>query len=807
MSTMLHDFRYGLRIMQKNAGFTITAVLTLGLTIGISTVVFSVIDAVLIRPLPYDHPDRIYGLHTWSPQGYTQPASYPEYLDWRRDNHVFAALAAFNSYGSANVQSPSGAIALPRVMATDNFFDVFGIAPILGRTFAPGEDQPGKNDVAVLSYEIWQQNFGGQENAIGQTIKIDAQPYTVIGVMPAGFRYPISIRDAIYTPMNMTKELAQSRGDHWLPTVARLKTGIAREQAQADMNGVLDNVGQVYPEESKGRRMQLWPLAASINQTTSQPLKVLSMAVLCLLAIGCVNIAGLLLVRGVKREREIALRAAMGASRGQLVRQILNESLLLGFLGAVCGTLFAYGLLEGIRKLLISAIARGAEVHMDTTVLLVALFLALGTSLLAGVIPALRASIVAPQFALKSGGSAGTGRTQHRLRASFVITQVALALVLLVTSGLLLRVLSSLRNADLGFNPNGLMSTEIDLSRKAYEDRDIVAAFYQPMLEQVKSIPGVRAAGLVGILPIQNWGWNSDVHIAGQPPDPPNTERLAETRPVTPGYFDAFGIALVRGRLLDDKIDTRTSQPVVVVNEAFVKKFLPKGEDPIGKYIEWNKKPMIVGVVRSIRQDIYEPPLAEMDFLVSQVPVREALQYLTSIQLVVRTDVPSSSVVLALRRIFHDLDPGLPFRQPLTMHEVVADALVLDRLENWLFGSFAVLAVLLALVGLYGLVSHEVELSTRDIGLRMALGATRLSVIGSVYRRVALMLCGGVVAGLLITKMVQKLIETVVTIRGTADAVVIFGLAGALFMAGLMAVVWPARRAISVDPMVALRYE
>jgi len=801
MSTMLSDLRHGIRVMKKNPGFTTTAVLTLGLTIGISTVVFSVIDAVLLRPLPYDHPDRIYSLHTYSPQSYTQPASYPEYLDWRRDNHVFSALAAYSAYGSANVEGPSGAVALPRVMATDNFFDVFGIAPVLGRTFAPGEDQPGRNDVAVLSYEIWQQNFGGQENAIGQTMKIDAQPYTVIGVMPAGFRFPVSTRDAIYTPMNMAKELAESRGDHWLPTVARLKNGVDKTQAQADMNRVLEDVGRAYPEESKGRRMQLWSLAASINESASQPLKVLSMAVLCLLAIGCVNIAGLLLVRGVKREREIALRAAVGASRGQLVRQILNESLLLGFLGAICGTFLAYGLLEGIRKLLTSAIARGAEVHMDKTVLLVALVLALLTSLLAGMIPALRASLIAPQVALKSGGSAGTGRGQHRLRAGFVITQVALALVLLVTSGLLLRVLSSLRNADLGFNPNGLMATEIDLSSKAYENRDVVAAFYQPMLERVRSVPGVRAAGLVGMLPIQNWGWNSDIHIAGQPPDPPNAERLAEMRPVTPGYFDAFGIALVRGRLLDDKIDTRTSQPVVVVNEAFVKKFFSNGEDPIGKYIEWNNKPMIVGLVRSIRQDIYEPPLAEMDLPVSQVP------HLTSMQLVVRTDVTSSSVVPALRRIFHDLDPGLPFRQPITMREVVADALVLDRLENWLFGSFAVLAVLLALVGLYGLVSHEIELSTRDIGLRMALGATRLSVLRSVYRRVAWMLCGGVVAGLLITKAVQKLIETVVAVHGAADALVILGLAGALFVAGLMAALWPARRAISIDPMVALRYE
>ena len=807
MGTWLQDFRYAFRMLYQNTGFAATVILTVGLTIGISTVVFSVVDAVLIRPLPYKHPEEIYSLHPFSPQGYAQPASYPEYLDWRRENHVFTSLAAVNSFGSANLEGPSGAVPVPKVMTSDNFFDVFGVAPFLGRTFAAGEEQPGRNDVAVLSYEMWQQNFGGQANAVGQVIKLDARPYTVVGVMPASFRYPLSSTSAIYIPLHMSKELAKARGSHWLPTLGRLKPGISREQAQADIDRVLEQIGAAYPEQSKGRKIQLWTLSSSISANARQSLKVLIFAVLTLLAIGCVNVAGLLLVRGVKREREIAVRSAVGASRLRISWQILTETLVLGLLGAVLGIVFAQALLDAIRKLLIASMERGAEVHINNTALVLAVALAVLTSVFAGLIPALRMSSIAPQSALKIGGGAGASRGQHRLRAAFIVTQLALALVLLVTSGLLLRVLYGLRNADLGFNPDQLVAAEINLSRSSYEQRDLVAAFFQPMLERVQQIPGVKAAGLVGLLPIRSWGWNSDVHVVGQPPDPPNEERLAETRPVTPGYFAALGIPLLRGRLIDDKIDTRTSARVVVVNEAFVKKFLPDGGDPIGKFLDWSDKPMIVGVVRSIRQDISEPPLAEIDFPVSQVPVQEALQYFSSMQLVVRMENDSVSVIPGMRRIFRELDPGLPFRQPVRMHEVIADALVMQRLQNWLFGTFAALAVLLAVVGLYGLISHEIELSTRDIGIRVALGATRLQVLTTVYRRVLIMLGSGIVAGLFATAAVRRVITAVVEVHAGKDAPLVAGLAAGFAAMGLLSVLVPARRATHIEPMEALRYE
>jgi putative ABC transport system permease protein len=810
MNGLLQDFRYALRQFRKNPGFCTTVVLTLALAIGVATAVFSVFYAMLIRPLPYDHPDRIFFLQTWSPQGYTQPASYPEYLDWRRETHLLETVAGFAAVGSANLQGPSGPVALPKISTTDNFFEVFGVSPYLGRTFAEGEDQPGRNDVALLSYEVWRQHFGSQRSIIGQTIKLDGLPHIVIGVMPAGFRYPVNVRSAVYTPLHMPKELAGARGSHWLQTIARIKGGTPREQAQADMDRVLNDLGRAFPA-SKGRRMQLVSLGASIVGDVEAPLKTLIFAVLALLAIACVNVAGLLLAHGVHRQREIALRSAVGAARFRIVRQLLTEVLLLACLGALGGTIVAHLLLDAVRALLVTALARGAAVRLDISALLVALGLAVLTSVAAGLAPALRLSSVAPNLSLKTGSGAASTRSQYRLRSGFIMAQVGLALVLLVTSGLLLRVLATLRGTDLGFDPEGILTCEIDLSPAAYEGREVIANFYQPLLERVRAIPGVRAAGLIDILPIQNWGSNSDIHIIGHPPDPPDQERLAETRIVSPDYFSAFGSSLARGRLLDERVDTPNSQPVIVVNEAFVKKFFAEGEDPIGKYVEgWmssGAKLRIVGVARSIRQNIYQPPMAEMDFSFSQIPPKDTMLAVPSMWLAVRTTSEPLLIVPSLRRVFHELDPSLPFREPLTMSQVVADVLVFERLENWLFGTFAVLAVLLAVIGLYGFISHEVELSTHDIGVRMALGATRIAVLGSVCRRIGSTLLGGVIAGLVITAAVQKLISAVVAIHALRDAEVIIGLAAGLFIAGMLAVFAPARRAASVDPIVALRYE
>jgi putative ABC transport system permease protein len=806
MESILQDLRYGLRQLRKTPAFGITVVATLALSIGISAAVFSVLYAMLIRPLPYHNAESLVAVQPRSPQGYTQPASYPEYLDWRRMNHSLERLAGYSSYGTINFEGPAGPIALHSVQGTDNFFDVFGVNPIVGRTFAQGEDQDGKNDVVVLSYEVWQQMFGGRTEAVGQRAKLDGRSYTIIGVMPAGFRFPISQVDAVYTPMHMTKQRRDERGTHWMQSVARLKNGVTAKQAQADMVQVLNDLGRTYPD-SKGRTLQLVDLSTSILGKTTSSLYLLFYAVIALLAIGCVNVAGLLLARGVKREREIALRSAIGANKMRIVRQILTEGLLFAGLGATGGVMVGYGLLRVIRLLLISALSRGAEVELNGVVLAVALFVSVVVTIAAALAPALRLSGTDPNKALRSGGNAGTTRGQHQLRAGFVITQVALALALLVISGLLMRMLGGLRNTELGFSPDRILTAEIDLSPGRYEGRDVVTNFYQPLIEKVKAIPGVESVGTIIILPIQSYGWNSDVHVKGTPAQPSNVEQLAEYRLVSPGYFDVFQDRLVSGRLLDENLDPTTSQPVIVVNEAFVKKFIPAGRDPIGMQLDEDEKPTIVGVVKNIRQNIYEPPMAETDYPISQVKLKDSLAYLGNMQLVVRTKVNPKSIVPELRAAFHEVDPTLPFRIPETMRTVIADTLIFERLENWLFGAFAALAALLSIVGMYGLISHEVELSTRDIGVRLALGATRGRILAGIYWRVGWMLCGGLLLGLLVTGAARKYISSVVAMQIDKDAGGILALTAAFFVAGLVAALLPARRASSIEPMDALRDE
>jgi putative ABC transport system permease protein len=615
METILQDVRYAVRQLRKSPGFAVIAVLTLSLGVGAATAIFSVVDAALLRPLPYDHPERIYAPVTLAKEGYTQPFSWPSFQDVRVQNHVFAALSGVWDYRNANLETPSGPVALQWVQGSDNFFDVFGVAPILGRTYRPGEDVAGRNDVAVLSYEVWQSDFGGQREVVGRIIDLNGRPYTCIGVMPAGFRYPLSDRNAIYTPLHPEPNWLESRGNHWLRTVGRLKPGVTKQQAQADLNQVMENLGRAYQDTDAGRRLQIIPLAAAVNGSSSSALWTLSAAVLAVLLIGCVNVAGLLLARGVKREREVALRAAVGANRVRLIRQILTESLLLAALGAAGGIGLAALLLEAMRTFLAHALARGAEVQMDWSVLLAALGLSAAATVAAALYPALRLSGTDPNQALRSGGTAGTVKAHHRLRSVFIVGQVALSLVLLVAAGVLLRSVAGFRHENLGFDPAHILTAEIDLSPGHYEGRNVWVNFYRPMLERVNHVPGVAAAGVNSLLPIRAWGWNSEVHVHGQPPAPPNEINLAEERFVTPGYFDVMGIHLLRGRMLSESLDASDNKyGTIVVNQAFAKKFLTNGADAIGQRLDDNDKPdertEIVGEVTGIRQSLWDPPSA-----------------------------------------------------------------------------------------------------------------------------------------------------------------------------------------------------
>ncbi|MFP5227051.1 MAG: ABC transporter permease [Acidobacteriota bacterium] len=811
METILQDIRYALRQLQKSPGFALIAVVTLSLGVGAATAIFSVVDAVILRPLPYNQPDRIYVPQTLSGQGYLQPFSLPSFRDFRAQNHVFSALAAVSAYQGVNLETPSGPVALGWVQGSDDFFDIFGVAPILGRTYRPGEDQPGKNDVAVLSYDVWQTNFGGDRSVIGRTLELNGHPYVCIGVMPAGFRYPLNREHAIYTPLHPDPLLIDNRGDHWLPAIGRLKPGVTRQQAQADLSTVLANIGRAFPDTDAGRHVQVISLMDRVEGDVTGALWVLCGAVLAVLLIACVNVAGLLLARGVKREREIALRAAIGANRARLLRQVLTESLLLAALGAAGGVFLSWLLLTALRAFLIHALSRGADVHVDVPVLLVALALSIGATVAAALYPSLHLAGAEPSRALRSGGTAGTSRAHHRLRSVFIISQVALSLVLLVVAGVLLREVAGYQRTDLGFDARHILAAEVDLSPGRYQNRNVWTDFYQPMLDRVSHLPGVRAAGVINLVPIQASGWNSEIHISGQPPTPANEVTLAEDRYVSPGYFDALDIRLLQGRQLSPSVDLPTSKAAsVVVNQAFVKKFMPAGLNPIGQHLDdsdkADEKTQIAGEVTSVRQDLMQAPMPEIDYLYSAVPEKYGLMLMQS-NLIVRTVGDPKVVIPALREVFRQIDPTLPFRAPETMDEIVAEQLVMQRMETWLFGIFASLAVLLAVVGLYGLISHEVAIGTRDIGIRMALGATRSGVFTHILRRVALLLGTGMAAGFVLTLAAQRLIASVVAIHVAQQAGLLVLLMLVLAAAGFLAAILPMQRAASIEPMEALRTE
>ena len=809
---MGNDLRYALRQFRRSPGFAITVVLTLALSVGVATAVFCVVDAVILRPLPFDHPERILAIESRSRSGYQQPASWPGYKDEREQAQAFTALAGYVDFFRYTVDTPaSGPVLLDSVRTTDNFFTIFGVRPLLGRTFLPGEEDAGKSDVVVLAYDTWQKYFGGDRNVLNSTVKLDGRAYTIIGVMPAGFRYPLNTLNGVYTPLKLDQSWMQGRGNHWLRTIARLKEGVSLEQGQADLAHVFSNLAKANSAD-EGRTVHLLPLAESVNATTKGPLWTLLGAVLAVLAIGCVNVAGLLLMRGVKREREMAMRTAIGAGRMRIVRQVLTESLLLAFAGACGGVLLASAMLKGMSVFLIHALQRGVEIHMNWVVLGVAIAASALVSLAASLYPALRMAGADPNRALKAGGNAGAGRGQHRLRAGFVISQMALTLVLLVVSGMLIRMVGRYSSEDLGFDPAHILTTEINLSPTRYTGRDPIADFYQPLFERVRQFPGVRAVGVINTLPIRNWGSNSELHIAGQPPYGRGQERLSEIRMVSQGYFDVMGISLHRGRWPSPSTDTPDNpSSAIVVNEAFVKKFLPTGMDAVGQRLDDDPKETnwtrIVGVVGNVRQNLYDLPMAEHDFLIDGMPVKDRAEGLSGMSLVIRTDGDPKSIISALQAAMHEIDPTAPFKAPQTMSEVVAQTLVFERMESWLFGIFAALALVLALVGLYGLVSHEVEQGTRDIGVRMALGATRSRVMGMVMRRVAWMLGAGAVAGLGLTLLAQKVIDMVIYVDARQEAGGFAVLAVGLMAAGLLAALIPAQRAASIEPMRALRTE
>lgn len=803
------DGRFAFRQLWKSPGFTIAAVLTLALGIGATAALFSMLDAVVLRPLPYNDVNRIVSVQTYSPSGDWQMSSWPGYLEMRK---TFESLAGYEDFWGMTLKVGDQTRYLNVDQGTDNFFEVFGVRPFLGRTFAPGEDQPGKNNVVVLSYEVWRQSFNANRNVIGKVVNLDGKPYEVIGVMPAGFRFPFGKPNLIYIPMHVRSDWIGEWRTHWLITFGRMKPGVSLQETSADMAHVMQEIGQEKPDSDKGRTATLVPISMTLRGASElSEIYLMLGAVLAVLLIACANVAGLLLARGVAREREMALRVAIGAARGRLIRQLLVENALLGAVGAGAGILLAAALLTAMKAFLIHAFMRGANITLNLDVVAVTLGVSILSSIAAGLVPAWHAAQSNPNIALKSGVTSGTSGQQHRMRAGFVVTQIALSLVLLVFSGMLLLALHRMLRADIGFNPNNLLTLEINIPSGDYaaKGRDSVRELVMPLEERVRQIPGVTAAGFNEQGALLGYGGAVYLPLVGQPPDPPDRQRMSESRGVTPGYYAALGTPILRGRNFNAQ-DTPTSQPVAIVNQAWVREFLPKGLNPVGQAFREGdgSKVVIVGVVADARQNALERARPEIDFPISRESLQEQQNTGSwSLYLYVRTAVSPLSIVPQLRKALRDIAPTIAFQQPESVDDLLADALVSNRMESWVFGIFACIAVLLVAVGIYGLLSQEVISHTRDIGVRMALGATRIGITRMMFARISVLLAIGLGGGLLMTLALSRIVGSVITIQFERDGVIIAALVALLATIGLLAALAPIRHAASIDPMQTLRGE
>jgi putative ABC transport system permease protein len=815
MSGLLQDLRYALRQLRKSTGFVAVAVITLALGIGATAAMFSVIDAVVLRPLPYNDVKRIVDVQTSPWGGSRQPISWPAYRDMRKLSTSLEALAGYEDYWGMTLSTSKQSQYLNVTQGTDNFFDVFGVKPLLGRTFLPGEDQPGKNDVAVLGYEVWRKTFNADSDVVNKVVRLDGRPYVVIGVMPAGFRFPLGKPDLIYIPMHVRPHWDTDWGTNWVMSVGRLKPEATIQHAQAEIMHVMQEIGQEHPATNKGWTAHLAPIETTLHATRSggselAEVGVMLGAVLAVLFIACANVAGLLLARSVGREREMSLRVAVGAARSRLVRQLLVENAFLGLLGGGAGLLLASGLLSVMRVFLAHAFMRGANIQLNVSVISITLVAGVLSSIGAGLIPAWRTSGSSPSQLLTSGVKVGPSHRQRELRAGFVVAQISLSFILVVFSGLLLFTLRRMLQTNLGFSTKNLLTLGINIPSGDYEGRNFVTSLMDPLEQRVQSTPGVTTAGFIDQMPVVGYGSSWIPHIVGQPPDPPDRQRLAETRTVSSGYFNAMGLRIVRGRNFSEQ-DTPSSQPVAIVNEAFVKKFFPQGQDPLARAFQQRPgrpNTAIVGVVRDVRQDVFGEGRPEVDFPFSQLS--EEIQRnigSMSVALLIRTTVPSNSIVPQLRKALLEVAPTVAFQTPETMDEVLGDALVTNRMQSWLFGIFAGIALLLAAIGLYGLLTQEVMSRVRDIGVRMALGSTRIAIAQMMIKHTFQLIALGLGFGVLATVVLRRVVSSVLLIQYDREGMLIAALIVLTSLVGLLAALIPAHRAAKVDPMVALRYE
>ncbi len=813
MESQIKDIRYGVRSLLKHPGFTCIAVLTLALGIGANTAIFSVVNAVLLRMLPFREPDRL--VMVWEdasfagfPRNTPAPANY---ADWKSQNQVFEEMAALDQR-SFNLTGDGEPEKIEANGVTANFFGLLGIKPILGRVILPEEDKPEANKVVMLSYSLWQQRYGGDRGVVGRELLLNGEKYTVVGVMPAGFQFMES-RIGLWVPIAFTSETLTQRGSHYLIVVARTKPGVTLAQANADIHTIQQRIARDHPDQAGRLSAFVMPLREQLAGDVRRPLLVLLVAVGFVLMIACANIANLSLSRAASRRREIAVRAALGASRVHIVRQLLVESLLLATAGGVCGLVLASWSFAFLQRLIPDGLALSTKLTLDLPVLGFTLLLALLTAVVFGLVPAFQASKTDLNEALKQGGGrTGLNAGGNRLRSIMVVTEVALALVLLVGAGLLIQTFLKLRDQYSGLRPENVLTLRTVLPRSKYPEQPQRAAFYKQVLERVKSLPGVVSAGYATSIPLAWKGGTSGFFPEGRTVERVSAEGLsydANHRQVSADYLKTMGIPLLRGRSISDGDDER-ALPVAIINETMARQYWP-GEDAIGKRFKLGDPEddipsiTIVGVAGDVRQmGVDEPVKAEM-----YIPYRQIKdqQWYAPRDLVIRTAVDPLSIVAAARNEIHKVDPAQPISNIRTMDEVLGEETASRRLGMTVLTIFAALALLLATLGIYGVVAYFVVQHTQEIGVRVALGAQRRDILGLVLGKGMTLTLLGVGIGLGVAFALTRLMASLLYGVGTTDPLTYATIALLLTAVAFVACYLPARRATKVDPMVALTYE
>jgi putative ABC transport system permease protein len=808
LGDLSQDLRFGMRMLLKNPGFTIIAVIALALGIGANSAIFSVVNGVLLRPLPYKNPERL--VMVWeenSKQGFPRdtPAA-ANYLDWRDQNHVFEGMAAmdeisFNLTGAGEPERIDGR----RVSAS--LFPLLGVDPQLGRAFLPEEDQPGANHVVILSHGLWQRRFGSDPAIIGRTINLDSQSFTVVGVMPRGFQFP-SRTDQLWVPIAFNAKEAGQRGSHYLEVIARMKPGITLQQAQVEMTTIATRLQQQYPETNTSIGAAITPLQEHVVGDIKPALRILLGAVAFVLLIACANVANLLLARAAVRQKEIALRLALGASRSRMTRQFLTESVLLSAFGGAVGLLLSIVGLDLLKRFIPPNISQVQAIGIDAKVLLFTLLISLATGLLFGLAPATQMANSNVNDTLKeTGRDSAAGTHGNRIRGLLIISEVAVSFLLLIGAGLLINSFIRLRHVDPGFRSENLLTMKIVLPETRYPDKLRRSLFYDELLRRVETLPGAASASVATNLPLTSSGNSVGIAIEGRADPAPDRVPIVITRVVSAGYFKTMTIPLIEGRVFTER-DKADSPPAVVISETTARRFWP-GENAVGKHIKVGQSTSssrpwltVVGVVKDVRQfELIIEPKPQM-----YLPYQQA-EFFEPRALIIRTNFDPLSLAATVRQTVWDIDKDQPVSDISSMEEIVSESVARQRFSVLLLGVFAGLALVLAAVGIYGVMSYSVAQRTREIGIRMALGAQRGDVLKMTIGHGLRLVLTGVAIGLAGAFVLTRVMSTLLFGVSPTDPLTFISISIVLVSVAVLASYVPAVRATRVDPMFALRYQ